>query len=382
MRIVYFTHSLVSCWNHGNAHFLRGVLRALSDRGHDVVVYEPAVSWSRDNLVADHGQQAADAFAAQFPMLAARILEDDTALDAALDGADLVVVHEWNEPSLVQAIGRRRATGSFKLLFHDTHHRAVSDPDAIRRFDLEHFDGILAFGATLARVYETWGWTGRVHVWHEAADTTLFQPPLADTVRAGAIWVGNWGDGERTEELERYLLAPARSAGMSLDVHGVRYPEAALSLLARYGARFRGWIANAMVPKAFARHTFTVHVPRRFYTKLLPGIPTIRVFEALACGIPLISAPWDDCEQLFRPGVDFMTGRDGAEMKAHMRALSADAALAAKVAQSGLQRVLERHTCGHRADELLAISEGLFSLRGDAKSSGRAIGASKLTPAT
>ena len=47
MRIVYFTHSLLSCWNHGNAHFLRGVLRELAARGHDVRAFEPANGWSR-----------------------------------------------------------------------------------------------------------------------------------------------------------------------------------------------------------------------------------------------------------------------------------------------------------------------------------------------
>ena len=56
------------------------------------------------------------------------------------------------------------------------------------------------------------------------------------------------------------------------------------------------------------RHRVTVHVPRRPYAQALPGIPTIRVFEALACGIPLVSAPWDDVEGLFRPGEDFLIG--------------------------------------------------------------------------
>jgi spore maturation protein CgeB len=46
-------------------------------------------------------------------------------------------------------------------------------------------------------------------------------------------------------------------------------------------------------------------------SRALPGIPTIRVFEALACGIPLVSAPWDDAEGLFRPGEDFLVARDG-----------------------------------------------------------------------
>ncbi len=363
MRIVYFTHSLVSCWNHGNAHFLRGVLRALAAGGHDVVAYEPARSWSRENLVADGGEDALRRFAARFPTLAARILAGEHVLDEALQGADLVIVHEWNEPSLVAAIGRHRSRARFSLLFHDTHHRAVSDPDAIRRFDLSAYDGVLAFGATLARVYEAWGWAGRVHVWHEAADTALFRPPASKQPRQGAVWIGNWGDGERTAELEEFLLAPAQRACVKLDVHGVRYPEQARALLARYGAHFHGWIANADAPDEFARRMFTVHVPRRFYTQALPGIPTIRVFEALACGIPLISAPWEDSEHLFRPGEDYLTAKDGTEMEAHMRALTHDRALAAQLAASGLARIRARHSCDIRAEEVLRIAASLAPAR-------------------
>ena len=363
MRIVYFTHSLVSCWNHGNAHFLRGVLGALAARGHDVVACEPARSWSRENLEADQGIDAAAAFAARFPGLRTRVLDGEAGLDAALHGADLVVVHEWNEPALVAAIGRARRHARFTLLFHDTHHRAVSEPDAIRRFDLSAYDGVLAFGAALARVYEDWGWGGRVFVWHEAADTALFHPPAVAQTRDGAVWVGNWGDGERTAELEAYLLAPAQRAGVTLDVHGVRYPPEALAMLARTGARFHGWIANADVPAAFARHRFTVHVPRRFYTQALPGIPTIRVFEALACGIPLVCAPWQDSEGLFRPGEDYLVARDGDEMERHMRALAHDDGLVRQLAASGLARVVQRHSCAIRAGELLAVVDRLAGAR-------------------
>jgi spore maturation protein CgeB len=60
-----------------------------------------------------------------------------------------------------------------------------------------------------------------------------------------------------------------------------------------------------------------VHVPRRPYVEALPGIPTIRVFEALACGIPL-SRALGRREGLFRPGTDFLIARDGAEMTRHL----------------------------------------------------------------
>ncbi len=355
MRIVYFTHSLVSCWNHGNAHFQRGVLRSLQAKGHDVVAFEPLQSWSRENLILDQGATAQDAFGAQFPMLAVRRFGAAPDLEQATDGADLVIVHEWNDPATVQALGRLRRRSRFTLLFHDTHHRAVSDPEAIRRFDLADYDGVLAFGATLARVYEGWGWAGRVHVWHEAADTALFHPPVHAVARNGAVWVGNWGDGERTAEIEAFLLSPAQKTGSALDIHGVRYPEEARSLLQHYGAQFHGWVANASVPALFARHRFTVHVPRRYYGAMLPGIPTIRVFEALACGIPLLTAPWQDSEQLFRPGTDYLVANTGEQMERHMRAVSHDGDLAASLAQAGLSRITSHHSCDVRATELLAI---------------------------
>jgi spore maturation protein CgeB len=99
----------------------------------------------------------------------------------------------------------------------------------------------------------------------------------------------------------------------------------------------------------------TVHVPRRYYANALPGIPTIRVFEALACGIPLLSAPWDDSEALFRPGQDYLVAKDGHIMHHHLRALVQDPGLRASLAASGLETIRSRHTCAHRVSELLRI---------------------------
>ena len=360
MKFVYLTHSLASCWNHGNAHFLRGVLRDLVLRGHEVLALEPAGAWSLDNLLRDHGEAGLDAFRARYPELRFCPFTAFHEVEAALDGADAVIVHEWNEPELVAAIGAMRRRGAtFTLLFHDTHHRAVSDPEAIRRFDLDGYDGVLAFGAALAEVYGRWGWGGRVFVWHEAADTRLFHPPEHEGPREGLVWIGNWGDGERSAEIERFLLQPAREVGLPLDIFGVRYPEEALAALDRHGARFRGWLPNARAPEVFAHHLATVHVPRRFYVEALPGIPTIRVFEALACGIPLVSAPWQDTENLFRAGQDFLVARDGEEMVRHLSTLRDDPALRRALAESGLETVRARHTCAHRVDELFTVLAAL-----------------------
>ena len=356
MKIVYFTHSLASCWNHGNAHFVRGVMSELIARGHDVRVFAPENAWSLTNLVADHGAEGLDAYRAAYPDLGSVCYPEGADVGAMVDGADLVLVHEWNDHRVVADLGRLRKHGArWHLLFHDTHHRAVSEPDAMRAYDLSGYDGVLAFGETLSEVYRGWGWGTRVWTWHEAADIRRFHPPAAETDRKGLIWIGNWGDGERTEELERFLFAPAQAAALPLDIYGVRYPAAAQGTLARYGARYHGWAPNAAAPALFADALATVHVPRRYYATILPGIPTIRVFEALACGIPLVSAPWQDSEGLFRVGQDLLMVGSGGAMTETLRSIRDDADLRASLVASGLETIRARHTCAHRVDELLAI---------------------------
>jgi spore maturation protein CgeB len=357
VKIVYFTHSLSSCWNHGNAHFLRGMVSELLGRGHDVRVFEPRGSWSLQNLLSDHGAAGLSAYRAAYPELSSKTFDPAAAIEPLVDGADLVIVHEWNDRSLVAEVGRLRSRGgAFTLLFHDTHHRAVSAPQEMLSFDLSAYDGVLAFGEALSIVYRGWGWSGRVWTWHEAADVKRFHPPSREIEsRHGLVWIGNWGDGERAQELEDFLLRPSRDAALTLDVFGVRYPDSAKRVLQRYGASFHGWAPNAAAPSIFARHLATAHVPRRFYATQLPGIPTIRVFEALACGLPLVCAPWDDVEHLFRPGQDYLVARDGAEMTRHLNALQNDPDLRASLVKAGLETIRARHSCAHRVDELLEI---------------------------
>jgi spore maturation protein CgeB len=89
------------------------------------------------------------------------------------------------------------------------------------------------------------------------------------------------------------------------------------------------------------------------------GDSTIRPFEALACGIPLVSAPWTDSEGLFTAGLDYLVAADRQEMVRHLRDLLNDEAYGREIAAHGRRTVLACHTCAHRVDELLAIYETL-----------------------
>jgi spore maturation protein CgeB len=361
MRVVLFCHSLISDWNHGNAHFLRGVARELLARGHSLRVFEPRDGWSRQNLVQEHGRRPVEEYRRAFPELRSTLYDLETLdVDAAVDGAQLVLVHEWNDPRLVRRVGMARSRSqSFRLLFHDTHHRSATKPREMARYDLRHYDGVLAYGEVLREIYMRRGWTPRAWTWHEAADVRLFRPLLGRERAGDLVWIGNWGDGERTKELSEFLLGPARALGLTGSVFGVRYPESARRAIARAGLPYRGWVANYRVPEIFARHAVTVHVPRRPYVKALPGIPTIRPFEALACGIPLICSPWDDVEGLFTAGDDYLVAHNGDEMRTLLARVLRDGELARHLAQHGRRTILERHTCGHRVDELLAIAAEL-----------------------
>ncbi|HYG21559.1 MAG TPA: glycosyltransferase [Verrucomicrobiae bacterium] len=361
MKIVLFYHSLLSDWNHGNAHFLRGVVSDLLARGHDVAVYEPHDAWSLKNLLEQHGEKPVEDFRRVYPGLSS--IRYDLArldLDEVLSGAEIVIVHEWNDHQLVRRVGEHRARyDTYRLFFHDTHHRMVTAPESMAAYELSHYDGVLAYGDVLRELYENSGRVRQAWTWHEAADVRVFSPHPEVAKCGDLVWVGNWGDDERTTELDEFLIQPCAALKLSARVHGVRYPAAAVQRLTAAGIEYSGWLPNFAAPGVFAQHRVTVHIPRRPYVQALPGIPTIRVFEALACGIPLICSPWNDVEGLFEPGKDFLVARNGAEMSAQLRAVLNEPEFGRELAQHGLQTVHEHHTCAHRVDELLSIHAAL-----------------------
>ncbi len=362
MNVVMFYHSLVSDWNHGNAHFLRGVVTELQHRGHRVRVYEPQDNWSLQNLKREHGDGPVREFHRRYPRLQSTPYRHETLdLDATLHDAHLVLVHEWNRHALVARIGdHHRQHSHYTLLFHDTHHRCISDAQAMTRYDLSAYDGALVFGDVIRQVYLSQGWTRRAWVWHEAADASVFRPlPSPHHKDLDLVWIGNWGDEERTAELAEFLIEPVRELGLRAEIYGVRYPASAQRQLADAGIAYKGWLPNFRAPELFARARMTVHVPRRPYTQRLKGIPTIRPFEAMASGVPLISAPWQDSEHLFRPGRDYLVARDGKEMRKSMETILMNRGVTDALLRHGLQTIRRRHTCAHRVNQLLTIGAAL-----------------------
>jgi len=362
LNIALFCHSLVSDWNHGNAHFLRGLMRELVRLGHRVRCYEELGSWSLANLMKHEGQRAIEAiddFRRTFPALDIRFYKaDDTLklfLQEELKETDVVLLHEWNHPFVVNSVLALKKDYGFIALLHDTHHRSYTRAGEILNFHLHLLDGVLAFGEAIRRIYLDGFGLRRAWTFHEAADVDHFKP-LARTRKIDVIWIGNWGDEERTRELQEFFIEPARElVGRRVIAYGVRYPEAALQQLHAAGIDYRGYLPNLSSPEVYAQSRIALHVPRQQYVNGLSGVPTIRVFEALACGVPLVCSPWSDDENLFHPGEDYLVANDGAQMKAQIAFLLKDDNARRQMSEQAVKTIRKRHTCTHRAQQLISI---------------------------
>lgn len=372
MRFALFYHSVVSDWNHGNVHFLRGLVRNLVALGHEVICYERPDNWSTTNLLEQHGDWALEEARVFFPFMRAvpyTACEEELPfwLERELAETDVVIVHEWSEPDLVRAVAAMSQNGRRVRLFHDTHYRAYSDPDLWHTLDLHRYDGILAYSPSLAELYTCeYGLDpAQVHIFHEAADVDWFKPLAAEDVLrdratippADVVFIGNWGDDDRNEIMEDYFVAPAVALPQyRWSLYGARYPEAVLRMLHKdTPVAFQGWVPNYRTPHIYASAKLTLHLPRRQYLEVLPGTPTIRMFEALACGICLVSLPWQDTDRLFTAEKDYLTAATPAEMAHTIARLLDDDAERAAIAAHGLATVRARHTCRHRVEQLLQI---------------------------
>ena len=322
MKIVYFTHSLASCWNHGNAHFLRGVLRELSARGHEVRALEPEALEPRQSARRSRRGRAG-ACRAAYPELSSH-----TVRPCRRSGSARRRCRPRHRPRMERAGAGRRARRAAPA------GRSVSPCCSTTRITARSASPRRCAPSTCPAMTACWRSARR---WRRSiaagAGATACGPgtrrptPACSTRRqrrrAGGPRLDRQLGRRRAHARDRGLPVRPAARGRSAARH-LRRP------LSRRGAGDAGSATARAITagrptrarRRSSRALATVHVPRRYYATILPGIPTIRVFEALACGIPLVSAPWDDAEQLFRPGEDYLVAADGAEMTAHLRSVA------------------------------------------------------------
>jgi spore maturation protein CgeB len=353
MKLVIFGLTISSSWGNGHATLWRGLSRALLRRGHRIVFYERDVPY-----YADH--------------------RDLTEMPA---GGRLVLYPDWSE--VVPGARRDLADADVAMVTSycpdgvAASDLVLSSPAGLRTFyDLDtpvtlsrlaagettsyigprglgEFDLVLSYtgGVALEELRTRLG-ARRAAPLYGSVDPEVHRPvPPQPHYRADLSYLGTYAE-DRQEALATLFLQPAcHRPGQRFVIGGAQYPPVFPWTDNIYFVRH---LPPAEHPAFFSSSRLTLNVTRRAMAAM-GFCPSGRMFEAAACGAPLVSDAWPGLEAFFEPGSEIIVARGTADVIA---ALDQPDATIAAIARRARERVLDEHTAEHRAATLLALLEG------------------------
>lgn len=358
MKIVILGLSVTSSWGNGHATNYRALLRALTERGHDVLFCERDVPWyaaHRDLPDPPHGRTE----------LYSSFNELQERFGPAVAGADLVVVGSYvPQGTEVNDWVRAQARGVTAFYDIDTPvtlaalERGTCEyltPDQIRAYDLYlSFTG----GPVLDLLHEQYGSPHPV-AFHCLVDPEAYRP-LDVELRWDLGYLGTYSD-DRQPVLDELLLTPARARpDLRFVVAGPQYPASI------------DWPANVEriehLPPGehvafYAAQRMTLNVTRADMVRR-GWSPSVRLFEAAACAVPVISDRWTGLDSFFSPGEEILLADGAADVLAALDGLDAERRRC--LGHAARQRVLAAHTAEHRVTELEALVRAVVHPRENA----------------
>jgi spore maturation protein CgeB len=343
MKLAVLGLSLSSSWGNGHATTFRALLKAFAARGHDILFLERDVPWYRDNRdVTDPDYCRLEYYSD---------LADLERWSGGIEGADAVIVGSYVPEGV--AVGRYvQRTAHGVTAFYD-----IDTPVTLAKLERGDFEYLSP--EVIAGYHVYLSFTGGPALRHiearygSPAARPLFcsvdpeaYPPLDVTKTWALSYLGTYSP-DRQPVLERLLIEPARRLPhLSFVVAGPQYPGDI------------DWPANveridhlppAEHPGFYCASRFTLNVTRADMVKA-GWSPSVRLFEAAACAVPVVSDTWEGLGELFAPGreIHLANGSDDVVRILSERS-EADAAAMGRAARA---RVLAGHTAAHRAEEL------------------------------
>lgn len=344
MRIVVLGLSITSSWGNGHATTYRALLRGLHERGHDVLFLERDKPWYRDNR---------DLTSSPFGHVALydSLDELDAAHGRAVRDADLVMVGSY-VPEGVAVIDWVQATARGITAFYDIDtpitmsKLEAHDEEYLSARVIPNFGIYFSFtgGPTLRRLEDEFGARMARPLYCSVDPSNYYPEPRPREFLMG--YLGTYS-ADRQPWLERFLLSPARSMpGEPFAVAGPLYPEDI------------SWPDNViridhLPPREhrafFNSQAFTLNVTRADMIKAGYS-PSVRLFEAAACGTPILTDYWRGIEEFFTPDDEILIARTADEALRHLQQTT-DAQRVA-MGERARQRVLRNHTAVQRAIEI------------------------------
>jgi spore maturation protein CgeB len=352
MKIVVFGLTISSSWGNGHATLWRGLCRALARRGHRVVFFERDVPYYAGNrdlhevpggelvLYADWGEirpravrEVADADVA---MVTSYCPDGIEATALVRDGNAARVFYDLDTPVTLSRLKAGEAV-------------SYIGPEGLGGFDL-----VLSYtgGAALDILREELG-ARRVAPLYGHVDPEVHRPvpPLAPFT-SDLSYLGTYAE-DRQAALETLLVEPARlRPERRFLIGGAQYPETF-----PWGSNifFVRHLPPPDHPAFFSSSRLTLNVTRQAMAEM-GWCPSGRLFEAAACGTPILSDSWEGLDAFFEPGREILVARTTADAVA---ALDLSDAELRRVAAAARERTLAQHTSDHRARELEALLSGL-----------------------
>ena len=340
MRVVVLGLSITSSWGNGHATNYRGLVRALCERGHDVRFLERDVPWyaaHRDEpgvgelyrSLDDLRDRFTDAVRSSHLVLQGSYVPEGPAVaDWMLDTARGVTAFYDIDTPVTLA----------KLEARDEEYLAA---ELVPRFDLYlSFTG----GPTLERLERGWG-ARRARAFYCLVDPSRYHPE-ASVARHDLGYLGTYSP-DRQPALERLLAEPARRVPeRRFVVAGPQYPP---ELEWPPNVERIDHLPPTEHKRFYAQQRFTLNVTRADMVRA-GWSPSVRLFEAAACAVPVISDPWDGLDTIFEPGREILVARNTSDVMGYVTELPEEERQA--IGARARRRVLAEHTAGHRAAAL------------------------------
>jgi len=343
MRLVVLGLSLSSSWGNGHASVWRALLRAMADRGHDIVFLERDARWyaeHRDLTDPDYCQLEFYHSLADLKRHQALLLEADAVILGSFVPQGIAVAR------FLQQTVRRL------LVFYDIDTPVTLEalehgrcrylrPEQVRGFDI-YFS--FAGGPVPGRIKSRFA-ARNARPLYCTVDPDQHRP-TRDRLRWDLGYLGTYS-ADRQPGLERLLIAPARMAPeLRFVVAGAQYPDTI------------DWPANvdriehlppAEHPAFYSACRYALNLTRSAMQRL-GWAPSVRLFEAAACGAPILSDRWPGLDTFFRPGEDILLADTSEAVLDVLHALPEDRRRA--IADHARDTVLARHAAAQRAIEL------------------------------
>ena len=352
MHIVIFGLTVSSSWGNGHATLWRALLKALAKRGHTATFYERNVSYyaeNRDDWTPPRG-------AALRLYWSMDEIRDEALRD--LDSADLGIFTSYcpDGPAAAEVILSSRA--SIKC-FYDldtpvtlTRLRHGEVVEYLPTDGLSDFDLVLSYtgGRTLTELQERLGVLTVFPLYGSVDPEAHFPVPPLDEYRGILSYLGTFA-ADRQQALEELFLEPARRMpGERFQIAGAQYPDSFSSLP---NISFVSHLAPHLHPAFFCSSRATLNITRSVMAQY-GYCPSGRLFEAAACGVPILSDGWHGLEMFFTPGDEILRVDAPEDV---IDALSLSQTELCRIAEAARERTLANHTADRRVMELEDICE-------------------------